>query len=59
MRLPMLSQRLFASGFLAATLSVGSANGFAKDTGLIFVSIENNTGCHSGRPHPAGIVIDD
>ena len=38
MRLPMLTPRLLASGFLAATLSVGSANGFAKDTGVIYVA---------------------
>jgi hypothetical protein len=72
MRLPMLTPRLLASGFLAATLSVGSANGFAKDTGVIYVAhgvgeditVVDLKGKKSpvaipvGRI-PRGIVIDD
>src|SRR5260370_14463811 len=40
--LPMLIPWLLASGFVAAILSTASSNGFAKDTGLIFVSTEKN-----------------
>ncbi len=38
----MLILRLLASGLIAAILSTPSSNGFAKDTGLIFVSTEKN-----------------
>src|SRR5229473_6438999 len=38
----MRTPRLLASVFFAAILSAASSNGLAKDTGLIFVSIEKN-----------------
>jgi len=47
MRLPVLTPRMLISGFLAAILSGASANGFTKDTGLIFVSIENSNSMQS------------